>query len=172
MVQAFPQRERQSDREGEKERESLCVPPRYSKSLKKNPTHTKTNTHTHAHTGEMRCKSDNSLGSNSGLSFVNVCILCVCMWHSLCICVSECDCVCRESCSTVSVCPGVAAPVQLSSHNTVVGAGALCDCGRERNYLWSLDNIFSWTTLQAVKIYTETLTTYRMSSTGWQRVGE
>ena len=41
----------------------------------------------------------------------------------------------------VSICAGIAVPVQLSSRNTVVGTGALCGCGRERNYLRSLDNV-------------------------------
>lgn len=48
-----------------------------------------------------------------------------------------------NSCSMVSFCAGIAASVQLSSRNTVVGTGALCDGGRERNYLRSRDNGFS-----------------------------
>lgn len=53
---------------------------------------------------------------------------------SLCVCVPN-------SCSMVSICAGIAVLVQLSSHNTVVGTGALCDCGRERNYLRSQNNV-------------------------------
>ena len=58
---------------------------------------------------------------------VFVCVVCVCAFHS---------------CSMVSICAGIAGPVQLSSRNTVVGTGALCDSGREGNYLRSRDNVF------------------------------
>lgn len=51
-------------------------------------------------------------------------------------------CVCAlKACSMVSVWPGITVSVQLRSHYAVVATGALCDCGRERNYLRRLDNI-------------------------------
>lgn len=63
---------------------------------------------------------------------------CICMWHSLLL---MCACVCvLKACSMVSVWPGITVPVQLRSHYAVVATGALCDCGRERNYLRRLDN--------------------------------
>lgn len=59
----------------------------------------------------------------------------------VCVRVGVCVCVC-DSCSVVSICAGITVPVQLSSRNTVVGRGALCGGGRERNYLRSQDNVF------------------------------
>lgn len=87
----------------------------------------------------MRCKSDDSLGSY-GVLFslcVYVCILCVRIVALVVMCLCA-----PNSCSMVSIYAPIVMRVQLSGRNTVVGKRALCNGGRERNYLRSQDNVF------------------------------
>lgn len=60
---------------------------------------------------------------------------CVHAFLGMCLCVSNSYCM-------VLIGPGIEVAVQLNNHNTVVGIKALCDSGREKKYLRSLDNIF------------------------------